>query len=368
MKKIMVLGSTGQIGQAALDIVRSFPHEFKVTGLANYHGGNLFKKQVQEFKPTQSVITKKQGNQALIDLVKKTDSDLIIMAVVGTAGLQPSITALQNKKTLALATKEVLVLAGSMILKTAKQSKTQIIPLDSELSALFQSLKSGHKSEIDTIYLTMGTGKIAKMSIKQQETIKPQDIANRKTWSMGAQIAIDSATCVNKIYEMIEVKHLFNLKAKQIKVTVHPEYLCHSLIKFKDGSYITELGIPDMRRYLQYAMLYPQRKTNNNLKSLDIIGKSLTFHQPAFHKFPFLQLGRKLLTMPESYFSVLHGANTVASQAFYNNRIKFPQIYEIVEKVINKHTGKKKLSLENILAIEKWARNQATSIIKAQYS
>ena len=259
MKRIVILGSTGSIGTQTLDIVRQHPGKFKVVGLTTHHNIEKLQEQIAEFKPEAVCITDKekaesfQTNVALfkgeegLKEIATLDSDLLINAIVGSAGLIPTLEAIKKGITIGLANKETLVLAGEIVMREAAKHHVTIIPIDSEHSALFQSLKSGRNSEINHLFLTMGKGQIAEMSHEQLKKVSLKDIFSRPAWNMGNKITIDSATCMNKAFEVIEAKWLFGVDPKQIKVIVHPDYLCHSMVEFCDGSIITELGTPDMR-------------------------------------------------------------------------------------------------------------------------
>lgn len=244
MKKIAILGSTGVIGSKALEVVRDHPEEFKVVSIAAGHKSPQLKAQVKEFNPKIVGI----GEKGLMDAVDDHEIDLVIVSVVGGVGIEPTLAAIRAGKNVGLATKEVLVLEGRKVMREVQKRQANLIPIDSEHSAIFQSLKAGKNQEIRRIYLTMGKGRISTMSQREKEKLTPEQVLNRKTWVMGKKIGVDSATCINKAFEMIEAKWLFGLKPDQIEVIVHPEYLCHSLVEFTDGSIITELGVPDMKK------------------------------------------------------------------------------------------------------------------------
>lgn len=355
VKNIVILGSTGKIGTQALEVIASYPKEFKVLGLACQHKSDLFQKQIRDFKPQIAIATKESGEDKLIDLATHPKADLIIVAVVGLAGLLPTLAAIKKGKTIALATKEVMVIAGPLMMLEAKKHKAKIIPLDSEHSAIFQCLTGAKTKAIKNIYLTMGKGPIAKMKPKQLEKITMTDIINRPCWTMGTKISVDSATGINKAFEVIEAHYLFNLKSEQIKIIVHPEYSCHSLVEFVDQSMLTELGTPDMKRYLQYALFYPERKINKVSQSLNLYGKTLSFAKPDFAKFPCLKLGHEAIGAGASMPSVLHGADKACVEGFLNKKIKFTQFYKLIKKTMQKHQTIKNPNLKQLIKLENWA-------------
>ena len=328
MKKVAILGSTGVIGSKALEVVRDYPDEFQVISLAAGHDSEKFKAQIKEFKPKVTVI----GEENLIKAVSEPEIDLVIVAVVEKVGIGPTLAAIKAKKDVGLATKEALVLAGEQIMAEVKKQKVNLIPIDSEHSAIFQSLKSGEPKEIKNIYLTMGKGKISLMGEAEKEKLTPEEVLNRKTWVMGQKIGIDSATCINKAFEIIEARWLFDLKPEQIKVVVHPEYLCHSMVEFVDGSVIAELGVPEMKRYLQYAMFYPRRIAVKNIPAMDFSDKHLSFEKTDLEKFPGLKLGYLALEKGEQGAKTLYEADELAVEKFLKGEIKFTEIIPMIER------------------------------------
>lgn len=375
MKRIVILGSTGSIGTQALDIIRQHREKFKVVGLtANYNIEKL-QEQIAEFKPKAVCITDREkaesfktdvtlfkGEEGLKEIAI-LDSDLLINAVVGSAGLIPTLEAIKKGITIGLANKETLVLAGEIVMHEAAKHHVTIIPIDSEHSALFQSLKSGKKTEIKNLYLTMGKGKIAEMSQEQLKNVSMKDIFSRPAWNMGNKITIDSATCMNKAFEIIEAKWLFDIAPEQVKVVVHPDYICHSLVEFNDGSIITELGTPDMRRYTQYALFYPERAMATVSSFLDLYDKTLRFEKPLFEKFPCLSMGYTVLEMGGIMPAVLHGADHVAVKAFIENKIGFMDIPKIITTTIQKTKNIFNPNIDQIIEAEKNAQHTAQEVL-----
>jgi 1-deoxy-D-xylulose-5-phosphate reductoisomerase len=366
MKNIAILGSTGKIGTQALEIIRNYPQEFKVVSLACGHKSKLFDSQIKEFKPKITAISEIDGEKKLINIATHSDVDLVVVAVVGLAGLAPTLAAIKAKKDIALATKEVLVIAGKIVMEKVAKHYTNLIPLDSEHSAIFQCLKSGNIKDVKRIWLTMGKGPIAKMSIKQLAQVTKEQIFDRPCWSMGTKIAVDSATGINKAFEVIEAAYLFGVKPEQIEIVVHPEYLCHSLVEFVDGSIITELGTPDMKRYLQYALFYPSRHPSKLSSFIDLVGKKLSFEKPPFNKFPCLKLGFQALKADGSMPAVMHGADKSAVDAFVAGKIKFTEIPIVVRKTMDRYKLLKSPrlpKLKQLIEAEAWGQKAARQII-----
>lgn len=363
MKNIVILGSTGQIGQKALAVVDDHPNDFKVIGLACNKPSQIFTDQVKKYQPKLTSISSQDGDEKMLDLVSEAEVDLVIVAVVGIAGLLPTIKAIENGKNIALATKEVLVIAGQLVMDLAKKHQVKIFPIDSEHSAIYQSIGNNKIKQIHNIYLTMGQGKIAQMTDHQLDHVTLKDINDRPKWSMGQKIAIDSASCINKTFEVIEAAHLFGLKPDQIEIVVHPQYFAHSLVQFIDGSIIGEFGLPDMYRYLSLAMGYPDRlkAPQNYLSSL--VGQNLSFAAAPVEKFPCLTLGYDALKAGGSMSSVLHGADKAAVDAFIMGKIKFTQIYPVIKSVMDKHQVISHPTIKQLISIEDWAQNEATNQI-----
>lgn len=375
MKRIVILGSTGSVGAQALEIVRQHHDKFKVVGLTAHHNVEKLQEQIAEFNPEAVCITDRKkadsfkinvtlfkGEEGLKEIAI-LDSDLLINAIVGSAGLIPTLEAIKKGITIGLANKETLVLAGEIVMREAAKHRVTIIPIDSEHSALFQSLKSGKKTEIKHLFLTMGKGKIAEMSQEQLKHVSMKDIFSRPAWNMGNKITIDSATCMNKAFEVIEAKWLFDVAAEQVKVIVHPDYICHSLVEFNDGSIITELGTPDMRRYTQYALFYPERVAATLSSFMDLYGKTLRFEKPLFEKFPCLSMGHTVLEMGGIMPAVLHGADHVAVKAFVEDKIGFMDIPRVIAATLQKTKNIFNPDIEQIIEAEKKARQTAQEVL-----
>lgn len=373
MKNIVILGSTGSIGTQTLDVIRQFPSDFKVVGLSTNSSVDLLQKQIEEFQPEAVAVvnekyridTKKTKvfyeEEGLVKLATLHDADLIVISVVGLSGLLPTLEAIRAKKDIALATKEVMVLAGELVLDEVKKSGTQLIPIDSEISAIFQSLKSGNNQEVEKLILTMGKGRISIMNKDQLEKVTIEEIVNRKTWAMGAKISVDSATCINKAFETIESRWFFDISHDKISIVVHPEYLCHSMVEFVDGSIVGEFGTADMRRYIQYALFYPKRIENQLHVSL--IGKSLSFEEAPYEKFPCLSLGFDALKTGGTMPAILHGADDAVVEAFIDKKIGFMNIPKVIQIVMNRVKIIQKPTLMQILDAHRLGQKSAKEVI-----
>lgn len=374
MKNIVILGSTGSIGKSTLEVVRNLKDTFRVIGLSSNLQWELLADQAEEFKPIYIALNNSQlveklknrfpsgkvkiitGNNCLEEIVSKQEVNIVVSAVVGAVGLSAAITALEQGKILALANKEALVMAGHVVMSLAK--KDQILPVDSEHSAIFQSLQSGKPGEIKRVIITASGGPFYDYPKEKLCDVSQEQALKHPTWRMGQKITIDSATLMNKALEIIEAKWLFDLRVEQIDVVIHPQSIIHSMVEFCDGSVIAQMGMPDMKVPIQYALTYPERKALS-VKSFDLscIG-NLTFKKPDLEKFPALRLGYQAARDGGTTGAILNAANEVAVQAFLDGQIRFTEIVTYVEKVINNHHFIKNPCLEDILAADAWARQE----------
>jgi len=374
MKKIVILGSTGSIGQQTLEVIKAYPSEFKIVGLScNKNWQKLFT-QIKKFKPPAVAVfdlkaakklkekIKKEkikvfsGEKGLIKLACWPSAQMTVMAIMGAAGIKPTLKAIKAKKQIALATKEIMVAAGDLINKAAKKEKVKIIPIDSEHSAIFQCLGDSTQKEIRKIYLTCSGGSFRGKTRDQLENVIVEQALKHPNWQMGSKITIDSATLMNKGLEVIEAMRLFNLSLNQIEVIVHPQSIIHSMVEFIDGNILAQLGPHNMRFAIRYALSYPKRLINN-LPSLDLLKHNrLTFEKPDIKTFPCLKLAfqaaKKEGTMP----AVMNAANEIAVKAFLKGKIKFLEIPKLVEKIMGKHKIIKNPNLKQIFNTDKWAR------------
>ena len=379
MKNIAILGSTGSIGTQTLDIVARFPDRFNIIALVAHRNVDLLKDQIKRFRPEFVVVSDEEnaeilskevdikvfaGEENIVTAATDRRVDMVINALVGKSGLLPTIEAVKLGKEIGLANKETLVLAGNIVMQLAKKHNVSIIPIDSEHCALFQSLRSGAHHEIQRLILTMGKGPIAGMDKRRLSKVSMQDVLNRPSWDMGMKINVDSATCVNKAFEVIEARWLFDVPASKIDIVVHPQYLCHSLVEFRDGSIICELGTADMKRYTQYALFYPDRGISPKGSFIDLFEKPIAFEAPPFDKFPCLGMGHYVIEKGGTMPAVFHGADTTAVKAFMDKKIKFTDIPVIIQNTMDAHELINDPNLDEILESEKWAEEYAKTLIR----
>src|SRR3990167_927003 len=376
MKNVVILGSTGSIGRSALDVIRNLRHKYKVSALSANSQWELLAKQVNEFKPEsvsladerwiESLKNNLSGNSvqihtgadSIMKMVSKEDVDIVFSAIVGGAGLPAAIEVVKNGKTLALANKEALVMAGGLIVSMAKENGASIIPIDSEHSAVLQALRAGRRDEVKKIIITASGGPFYNLPKEKLSEVTKEEALNHPTWKMGQKITIDSATLMNKALEVIEAKWLFGLNSTQIEVIIHPESIVHSLVEFCDGSVIAQMGLPDMKVPIQFALTYPYRE-NGNVESLDLakLG-SLNFQKPDMDKFPALRLGYEVVEKGGTMGATLNAANEVAVQAFLDRKIKFTDITKTVEYVMKKHNFIEDPTLQDIMDADEYARKE----------
>jgi len=378
MKKIIVLGSTGSIGTNTLDIVRKFPGEFQVVGLTAATKDVLLEDQIRIFKPKKVALSDPaavarlrtrcaglpieilEGSTGVADVASMPEGELVISAIVGGAGLVPTLAAIRTGKHVALANKEPMVMAGQLMQDEAKKHRVRIFPVDSEHSAIFQSMEGHRREDIRRLVLTASGGPLWNMPKDQMQHVKPEQALQHPNWKMGAKITIDSATMMNKGLEVVEARWLFDMPAEQIEVLVHRESVIHSMVEYKDGSVIAQLGLPDMRTPISYAMKYPAR-VPLELPPLDLasIGK-LTFFQPDHDRFPCLQLGYDALKIGGTMPAVLNAANEIAVAAYLQNGISFLDIAAIIRGTMDAHTLRQVHTLDDALEADRWAREQAS--------
>ncbi|MFH0947554.1 MAG: 1-deoxy-D-xylulose-5-phosphate reductoisomerase [Elusimicrobiota bacterium] len=347
MKKISVLGSTGSIGTSALDVITHL-NNFKVIGLSANKNKLLLKEQSEKFKPGIIAI----GSSGLKNISLISKADIVLIAVVGAAGLIPLINAIKLKKKIALANKEALVIAGALITELLKKYSTEIIPVDSEHSAIFQCIDGKNKEEISKIILTASGGPFRNYSKKDLSKVKVEDVLKHPTWKMGRKITVDSATMINKGFEVIEAHYLFGIPYEKIEVVIHPQSIVHSAVEFVDGSIIAQIGKTDMRLPIQYALTYPERKVST-VKKLDLadIGK-LEFFRFSAGNFPCFELALSAAKIAGTMPAVLNAANEVAVKKFLECKIQFLQIPKLIEKAMKNHRVIKNPNLEDILDVD----------------
>lgn len=380
MKTIVVLGSTGSIGQNALLVCRRFPERLRVVGLSAYNNGALLATQARLFQPEWvAIVDKKQartvkddlptgtrllvGEEGIVELAQMPEADLVLNAIVGSAGLLPSLAVLAAGKTLALANKESLVMAGELLMVQARVNNVEIFPIDSEHSAIKQCLFAGRHPEVRRIILTASGGPFREKSRDEFAQVTVNQALAHPTWNMGKKVTIDSATLMNKGLEIIEAHHLFGMPQEKIEVAIHPQSLVHSLVEFVDGSVLAQISPPDMKIPLQYALLYPERlSSENGLLDLTRTG-TLEFSEPDLTKFPSLLLARRALTLGGTAPAVLNAADEVAVQAFLDEKIGFGEIPQVVRAVLDEHTVIDDPTLDDILKADRWAKSKAGEFV-----
>lgn len=383
MVNISILGSTGSIGKQTLDIVRNSKGIFNVCVLVANLNMELLYEQAKEFKPSIVAIADKSkyfelkellgneitvlaGEEGVIEAASYNEAEIIVSAIVGIAGLKPTYHSISKGKRIALANKETLVTAGNIIIEKANRNSASIIPVDSEHSAIFQS-KKGHDNEISRIILTASGGPFRTKTKEEMEDVKVTDALNHPNWSMGKKVTIDSATLMNKGLEVIEAKWLFNMPIDKIEVLIHPQSIIHSMVEFIDGSIIAQLGVPDMRTPIQYALTYPDRISAPN-ERLNLSGlKQLTFEEPDHNRFPCLKLAYDALNLGDSACIVLNGANEVAVNYFLQGKIKFTDIYKLVYDVLESHKSTVINSLDDVLYIDEWSKKKTLEMLKKRW-
>ena len=375
MKRITILGSTGSIGRNALEVIEGNSDEFEVIGLSTHRQVDLLYQQCLVFKPQMVCITGdnftielleklKQlgievvtGKEGLREIASRTDVDILLNAVVGSSGLMPTLDAIDKGIDIALANKETLVMAGEIITSFAKQKGVKILPVDSEHSAIFQCLQGENKKTISRLLLTASGGPFYDLSPEELKSVTVEQALDHPNWQMGDKITIDSATLMNKGLEVIEAYWLFNIPISQIEVVIHRQSIIHSFVEFIDGSIKAQLGVPDMKVPIQYALTYPNRKflqtERLNFNSL----KKLTFDTPDFKKFPACALAYESIKKGGTAPAVLNAANEVAVHSFLNQKIPFSSIPKFVEQALEKHNEIQNPIIEDILAADLWARN-----------
>lgn len=382
-QKIALLGSTGSIGEQTLDVIRHKSDEFELRTLTANNNWELLAKQAVEFDVDSVVIADKScyaqlkdalssqpikvyaGEDAIDQVVQGENIDTVVNALVGYSGLRPAVSAIRAKKKLALANKESLVVAGEILMKEALQLRVPILPIDSEHSAVFQCLV-GECSPIEKIILTASGGPFLNRELDTFKDITIEQALNHPNWTMGAKITIDSATMVNKAFEVIEAHHLFGVEADRIDVTIHPQSIVHSMVEFEDGAIKAQLGTPDMRLPIQYALSYPQRaKLPDSAEAFSFRGGlNLSFMEVDYERFPALEMAYRVLRQGGNSGCVFNAANEVAVRAFLDGEITFPQITQTIDRTMEQATKIKDITLDNLEQSNLQARDIAMEIIK----
>jgi 1-deoxy-D-xylulose-5-phosphate reductoisomerase len=380
MKHISILGSTGSVGTQALDVVSRYPDKFKIVGLSAGKNIELLKEQIEKFKPEVVCVYDKDafenlgdvgipvfyGDDGLVKVATHKKANIVLVSVVGSVGLKPTLEAIRSGKDIAFANKETLVTAGKIVMDEAKKNNVKILPVDSEHSAIFQCLNGEYKKEIRRIILTCSGGSFRGKKIEDLKDVTVKEALNHPNWNMGGKITIDSATLMNKGLEVIEAHYLFDVPYEKIEVVIHPQSIAHSMVEFVDGSVIAQLGLPDMRLPILYAFSYPERFEFDAPK-LDFSNLNMNFHKPDTHTFPSLsyaiESGKKGNTFP----CVLNAANEIAVQYFLEDKIKFLDISEIVKHMIDEHQEIIDPTIEQILEIDRNIREETKKYIDESF-
>ena len=382
MKQIAILGSTGSIGTQTLDVVRQHPEAFSVYALSAHRSIDLLIKQALEFNPAVVCIADETyyrplcealsdlpirvlaGEKALAEMVTMPAIDVVVAAMVGYAGLRPTIEAIKAKKTIALANKETLVVAGEIIDRLAKRYKVDILPVDSEHSAIFQSLVGEDMTSVEKLLLTASGGPFRNFTLEQMQYVTAAEALRHPNWEMGAKITIDSASMMNKGFEVIEARWLFDIPVGKIQVLVHPQSVVHSAVQFVDGSVKAQLGTPDMRMPIQYALTYPERWMSD-VARLDLFAtQSLTFEEPDLKRFPNLALAYEAMNKGGNMPCVLNAANEVVNLAFREGRCGFMQMSDVIAQTMEKTMFITEPTYEDYVQTDKEARKIALELLK----
>jgi 1-deoxy-D-xylulose-5-phosphate reductoisomerase len=383
-KRIAILGSTGSIGKNALRVIEMLGGDYKVAALTAHNNVKLLAEQVKKFKPKIVVITNPEkvdelgallrgvsteiytGEKGLVIAATASGIDIVIAAIVGAAGLEAILSAAKTGKTLAIANKEPLVIAGELLTRTARENNATILPVDSEHSAIFQAMRSGSPKEVNRIILTASGGPLRGFSAEQIQNVTIEQALAHPTWNMGKKITIDSATMMNKALEVIEARWLFDVPVEKIEVLVHPEAIVHSMVEFVDGSIIAQMSAPDMCLPIQYALTFPKRvKGITRHLRLEQIGR-LTFEKPDMEVFKALKIGYQVAQTGGTAAAVFNAANEAAVKEFLEGKIKFVNIVEFIEYCLDRHKVKKDATLEDLLSADNWARNEVKECLSGK--
>lgn len=383
MKKILILGSTGSIGTTALELIRNDRDKFKVVGISGNKNLALLEKQIEEFEPENICIGDKKnfeylqskyinkkiyfGDEGLKNLAKETDYDIILTAVSGAIGIDATVEAIKREKIIALANKETMVAAGSYINELLKKYKAKIIPVDSEHSAIFQAINGNRKEDIKRLIITASGGTFRGKKREDLISVTAEQALKHPNWSMGKKITVDSSTLVNKGLEVIEAHELFNLPYDKISVVVHPQSIIHSMVEYRDGSIIAQMGVPSMKTPILYALNYPERYENESISFLDFYkNKSLTFEEPDRETFKAIDMAYEVGKKGQSFPIVFNAANEVAVDLFLNGKIKFLDIYSIIEEEIKNHRAID-IEVDNALELIKQVDSETRKRVRAKW-
>ena len=376
MKKLAILGSTGSIGRQTLDVVRSYPEEFEVFALSAWSNRDLLMAQAREFRPRYLFCQEPPPQDELppgtalaggiVEIATHPDVDLVMQGMVGNAGLLPTLEALRAGKKVAMANKEPVVMAGELLTTEASRSGGEILPVDSEPSAIWQCLQGEDvENGVRRLIITASGGALRRLPLEEVAKVTPEQALKHPTWSMGKKITIDSATLMNKGFEVIESHWLFSMPWERVDVVVHPQSIIHSMVEFMDGSVKAQLGVPDMRLPIQYAMFYPQRLPCEMAPRFDpVAAAALTFEQMDPARYPCFVTALEAGHAGGTYPTVLSASDEVAIEAFLDRRISFGDIHGVVTAVLDRHESTAEPSLDDVLAADAWARTTAREVLE----
>ena len=392
-KRVVILGATGSIGESALKVARDIPERMEIVGLAAKSNAKKLADAANEVRPesvclvdeTQIEVLRKgleytprifSGEAGLVEIARLTNADMVLVAIVGTGGLRPALAAIEAGKDLAVASKEILVMAGEIVMREARNKRVHVLPVDSEHNAIFQCLEAARlraardgevasPTDVRRIILTASGGPFRETQRAKFESITPEQALKHPTWNMGPKITIDSATLFNKGLEMIEAHWLFGVEMERVEVVIHPQSIVHSMVEFTDGSTLAQLSYSNMCFPIQYAVTWPDR-VPNSLPPLDFSKVSkLEFSTPRYDDFPALNLARRAGEIGGTLPAVMNAANEIAVAAFLDRKVQFPEIWGIVEEVMNQHTLVAHPDLDAILGADQWARAQAKGCLQS---
>ena len=399
-KRVVILGATGSIGESALKVACDIPERMEIVGLAAKSNAQKLAEAANEVRPESVCLVDEtridvlrraldyqprifSGEEGLLEIACLTNADMVLVAIVGTAGLRPALAAIEAGKDLAVASKEILVMAGEIVMREARENSVHVLPVDSEHNAIFQCLESGRglsapkdrgteaaptfqSSDVRRIILTASGGPFRETPRKDFDSITPEQALKHPTWNMGPKITIDSATLFNKGLEMIEAHWLFGVEMDRVEVVIHPQSIVHSMVEFADGSTLAQLSYSNMRFPIQYAVTWPDR-VPNTLPPLDFSKLSkLEFFTPRYDDFPAMNLARRAGETGGTLPAVMNAANEIAVAAFLNRQVRFPDIWRIVGEVMNRHAPVAHPDLDAILQADQWARNEAQGCVKSR--
>lgn len=379
-KRVVILGATGSIGESALKVARDIPDRMEIVGLAANRNAEKLAAAANETRAQSvclvdetklNILTRELeykprilgGQKGLLEIVRLTNAEMVLVAIVGTGGLRPALAAIEAGKDLAVASKEILVMAGEIVMREARDNDVNVLPVDSEHNAIFQCLEGKSSSDVRRIILTASGGPFRELPRKDFDSITPEQALKHPTWNMGPKITIDSATLFNKGLEMIEAHWLFGVEMQRVEVVIHPQSIVHSMVEFADGSTLAQLSYSNMCFPIQYAVTWPDR-VPNTLPPLDFSKLSrLEFFTPRYEDFPALNLARRAGETGGTLPSVMNAANEVAVAGFLERHVRFPNIWQIVEEVMNRHTSVAHPNLDAILQADQWARKEARGML-----